>query len=209
LLNRGAIILCGGKSTRMGRDKASLPFGDEQMLQRVARQVSQVIEPAYIVCVAAPGQQLPALASEIRVVRDRCAGRGPLEGLAAGIAALKNSAKAVYATSCDVPLLRPAWIDRLFELLGDHDVVVPREGRFHHPLAAVYRSSVLPRIEELLVADQLRPVFLFERCKTYEVPVETLRDVDPQLQSLLNCNHPEDYQAALAAAGLGPEPAGH
>jgi len=209
LLNRGAIILCGGKSTRMGRDKASLPFGDEQMLQRVARQVSQVIEPENIVCVAADGQQLPALASEIRVVRDRCGGRGPLEGLAAGIAALKSSVKAVYATSCDVPLLRPAWIDRLFELLGDHDVVVPREGRFHHPLAAVYRSSVLPRIEELLVADQLRPVFLFERCKTHEVPVETLRDVDPQLQSLLNCNLPEDYQAALAAAGLGPEPAGH
>jgi molybdopterin-guanine dinucleotide biosynthesis protein A len=209
LLNRGAIILCGGKSTRMGRDKASLPFGDEQMLQRVSRQVSQVIEPANIVCVAADGQQLPALASEIRVVRDRCVGRGPLEGLAAGIAALKNSAEAVYATSCDVPLLHPAWIDRLFELLGDHDVVVPREGRFHHPLAAVYRSSVLPRIEELLVADQLRPVFLFERCKTHEIPVETLRDVDPQLQSLLNCNHPEDYQAALAAVGLGPEPAGH
>ena len=193
----------------MGRDKASLPFGEEQMLQRVARLVSQVIEPENIVCVAADGQQLPVLAREIRVVRDRFSGRGPLEGLAAGIAALKNSATTIYATSCDVPLLRPAWIDRLFELLGDHDVVVPREGRFHHPLAAVYRSSVLPRIEELLVADQLRPVFLFDRCKTCEVPVEALRDVDPQLQSLLNCNLPEDYQAALVAAGLGPELAGH
>ena len=193
----------------MGRDKASLPFGEEQMLQRVARLVSQVIEPANIVCVAADGQQLPVLAREIRVVRDRFSGRGPMEGLAAGIAALKNSATTIYATSCDVPLLRPAWIDRLFELLGDHDVVVPREGRFHHPLAAVYRSSVLPHIEELLVADRLRPVFLFDRCKTCEVPVEALRDVDPQLQSLLNCNLPEDYQAALAAAGLGSELAGH
>lgn len=208
-MNRGAIILCGGKSTRMGRDKASLPFGEEQMLQRVARLVSQVIEPENIVCVAADGQQLPVLAREIRVVRDRFSGRGPMEGLAAGIAVLKNSATTIYATSCDVPLLRPAWIDRLFELLGDHDVVVPREGRFHHPLAAVYRSSVLPHIEELLVADQLRPVFLFDRCKTCEVPVEALRDVDPQLQSLLNCNLPEDYQAALVAAGLGPELAGH
>ena len=131
-----------------------------------------------------------------------------MEGLAAGIAALENSATAVYATSCAVPLLRPAWIDRLFELLGDHDVVVPRENRFHHPLAAIYRSSVLPRIEELLGADQLRPVFLFDRCNTLEVPVEALRDVDPQLQSLLNCNLPEDYQAALAAAGLGSELAG-
>ena len=193
----------------MGRDKASLPFGKEQMLQRVARLVSQVIEPENIVCVAADGQQLPVLAREIRVVCDRFSGRGPMEGLAAGIAALENSATAVYATSCDVPLLRPAWIDRLFELLGDHDVVVPRENRFHHPLAAIYRSSVLPRIEELLGADQLRPVFLFDRCNTLEVPVEALRDVDPQLQSLLNCNLPEDYQAALAAAGLGSELAGH
>ena len=80
-MNRGAIILCGGKSTRMGSDKASLPFGEEQMLQRVARLVSQVVEPENIVCVAADGQQLPVLAREIRVVCDRFSGRGPMEGL--------------------------------------------------------------------------------------------------------------------------------
>jgi molybdopterin-guanine dinucleotide biosynthesis protein A len=88
----------------------------------------------------------------------------------------------------------------MFELVGSHEIVVPRDERHHHPLAAVYRTSVLPAVESLLAADRLRPVYLFELCKTYEVPVEELREHDPGLLSLWNCNHPDDYQRALEQA---------
>jgi molybdenum cofactor guanylyltransferase len=67
---KGAIILCGGKSSRMGRDKATLPFGPEQMLARVVRLVSEVVEPAKIVVVAAPEQELPVLPAAVAVARD-------------------------------------------------------------------------------------------------------------------------------------------
>ena len=185
----------------MGREKASLLFGDELMLQRVVRLVSQVVEPKCIVCVAAAGQDLPKIPCEVRVAHDRQPDRGPLEGLAVGIATLDDVA-AAYATSCDVPLLVPAFVQRMFEQLGNHDIVVPRDGKFHHPLAAVYRPRVLPEIEALLAVERLRPVFLFDECDTRQVSVDALRDVDPELHSLLNCNRPDDYQRALALVGF-------
>ena len=196
----GGIILCGGKSSRMGTPKASLLFGPELMLQRVARLLGQIVDPLAVV--AAPHQELPPLPPQIQVVHDRREGRGPLEGLAAGLEALLGRADAAYATSCDVPLLVPQFVQRMFQRLGDHQVAVPVDGDFHHPLAAVYRTDVLPEIRGLLAADQLRPRFLFDRVRTCRVSVEELRQVDPDLQTLSNLNTPEDYQAALRRAGI-------
>jgi len=183
----------------MGAAKATLPFGSELMLQRVVRLLAEVVQP--IVVVAAPEQTLPPLPADVLIARDEQEGRGPLQGLHAGLTALAPHADAAFATSCDVPLLMPAFIRWMIDSLGDFEIAVPKEDRFHHPLAAVYRTSVADRIAELLAADRLRPVFLFEAAQTREVPVDELRTVDPELRSLMNLNFPEDYRAALAIAG--------
>ena len=199
---QGAIILCGGRSSRMGVPKWSLPFGPEQMLHRVMRLVSEVCRP--IVVVAARDQDLCELSSDVIVARDRQPERGPLEGLLAGLSALPVDVEAVYVTGCDVPLLVPALVRRMFELLGDHAVVVPVSGGYEHPLAAVYRPSVRPAVEQLLAADRLRPRDLFDLVPTRRVSEVELRDVDPRLDSLRNLNEPADYLAALADAGFEP-----
>lgn len=201
-MNKGAIVLCGGKSSRMGRDKATLPFGPELMLQRVVRLISQVVDPMAVVVVAALEQQLPALPAGLIVTRDERPGRGPLEGIAAGLRAMPSFVEGVYATSCDVPLLVPEFVNQMFERLDGNDIAVAFDGQYHHPLAAVYRPRVLLDINALLEADQLRPRFLFDQVPTAEVPVETLRLVDPKLSTLMNLNHPEDYRAALQMAGF-------
>jgi len=200
---RGAIILCGGKSTRMGRDKASLPFGPELMLQRVVRLIGEVVHPSAIVIVAAPEQLLPDLPGSVIVARDEHPERGPLEGLAAGLRAMPSFVDAVYATSCDVPLLVRAFVESMFSRLGDHDIAVPFDGQYHHPLAAVYRPQVLTTVLKLLTADRLRPRFLFDELCTLEVPTDDLRTADPTLRTLTNLNRPEDYEAALITAGFG------
>ena len=201
-MERGAIILCGGKSTRMGRDKATLPFGNESMLQRVVRLLTAVIPAERIVIVAAEDQALPELPAGVTITRDQHPARGPLEGLAAGLRALPETVDAAYVTSCDVPLLQPAVVDLLFDSLGDQWIAVPRDAEFHHPLAAVYRRSVQSVVENLLAADKLRPRFLFDEVPTREIPVEMLRAVDPELKTLANLNHPEEYQRALKDAGI-------
>ena len=184
----------------MGVPKATLPFGPETMLQRVVRLLGTVVSP--IVVVAAREQSLPVLPDEVTVTRDEREARGPLEGLRAGLKALPESVEAAYVTSCDVPLLVPAFVERMIELLGDHDIAVMEIDGFPHPLSAVYRRNTLPHVESLLANDRLRPVFLFEAVRTRRVQPAEMTAVDPELRTLRNLNTHEDYLAALAGAGL-------
>src|SRR5262245_4662400 len=154
------IVLCGGQSSRMGRPKAWLPFGEELMLPRVVRLLSEVVSP--VVVVAAPEQDVPPLPADVPIVRDEERGRGPLQGLLAGLQALQGRADAAYLSSCDVPFLKPAFVRRLIDLLGDHAICVPRVGEYHHPLAAVYRLGVADAVARLLAENRLRPVFLYD-----------------------------------------------
>ena len=173
------------------------------MLQRVARLLGEAVER--IVVVAAAGQELPPLPEAVEIVRDEREGRGPLEGIAAGLRALSGTSDAAFVTSCDVPLLAPAFVRRMFELLGEHQIVVPKDEKYYHPLAAVYRAGVLPYVEQLLAEDRMRPFFLFEMSDTLEIDAEQMRAVDAELGSLRNLNRPEDYEAALRAAGFSSE----
>jgi molybdenum cofactor guanylyltransferase len=194
------VILCGGLSTRMGSPKALLPFGHETMLQRIVRLLGTVVSP--LVVVAAAEQSLPDLPSNVTIARDEREGRGPLEGLRAGLKALPPDVEAAYVTSCDVPLLVPAFVQQMIHLLGNDDISVVEIDGFPHPLSAVYRRSTLPHIESLLAQDRLRPVFLFEAVKTRRVHLEELAAADPQLLTLRNLNTPEDYRNALETAGI-------
>ena len=132
----------------MGSPKALLPFGSETMLQRVVRLLGSVVTP--IVVVSARDQALPMLPGYARIARDEQEGRGPLEGLRAGLKALPESVEAAYITSCDVPLLVPGFVRLMIDLLGDHDIAVMEIDGFTHPLSAVYRRSILPHVEALL-----------------------------------------------------------
>jgi len=198
----GGIVLCGGKSTRMGVPKATLPFGPETMLQRVVRLLGTVVSP--VVVVAARDQPLPELPDNVKITHDEREQRGPLEGLRAGLKALPNSVEAAYITSCDVPMLEPKFVTRMIELLGDHDIAVMEIDGFPHPLSAVYRRDTLSHVEALLEKDKLRPVFLFDAVRTRRVRPEEMLSADPQLRTLRNLNTREDYLAALSEAGYQP-----
>jgi molybdopterin-guanine dinucleotide biosynthesis protein A len=197
-MNAGAIVLCGGKSTRMGSPKALLPFGPETMLQRVVRLLTDVVSP--IVVVAAVDQPLPELSRQVIVTRDEQEGRGPLEGLRAGLKALPAHVDAAYVTSCDVPLLQPAFVREMLDFASGFDIAVMEIDGLPHPLSAVYRRAVLPEVDDLLASDRLRPVFLFDRVKTRRVRPDEIT-ADPELRTLRNLNTRKDYEQALADAG--------
>src|SRR5947209_4711731 len=154
MLRTAGVVLCGGQSSRMGRPKAWLPFAGELMLARMVRLLREVVSP--LVVVAAPGQEVPPITAEVEVVRDPERGRGPLQGLAAGLKALRGRADAAYLSSCDVPFLRPAFVLRLIALMGDAVACVPRVGGRFHPLAAAYRLEAADAVARLLAAGRLR-----------------------------------------------------
>ncbi len=170
------------------------------MLVRVVRILRTTVNP--VVVVAAPGQEVPPLSSDIRILRDEQEHLGPLAGMSVGLQALAEEVEAAFVSSCDVPLLLPEFVADMIRRLNGHELAVPKDGDFHHPLAAVYRTSLAERTRLLVAAQRLRPLFLIQDSDSVEVSVDELRAVDPQLQSLRNLNRLEDYEAALRLAGL-------
>jgi molybdopterin-guanine dinucleotide biosynthesis protein A len=207
----GAIIVCGGKSSRMGTPKALLPFGSETMIERMVRVVCEACAGP-IVVVAAREQPLPPLPSDVRVAFDEHEALGPLEGLRVGLAALREARESgaacevAFMTSCDAPLLRPEFIRRVCDALtAVVAAAVPRSGGYLHPLAAAYRiDSALPHVERLVAARKLRAAGLFDEVATRILEEDELRAVDPTLKSLRTMNTPEEYEALLRLAGLQP-----
>jgi molybdopterin-guanine dinucleotide biosynthesis protein A len=198
------IVLAGGRSSRMGTPKAALEWHGSTLLRRVAGLIGREVDGPVVV-VRAPGQDLPDLPASIEVVEDEREGRGPLQGLAAGLAAVDGRADRAYVSSTDVPLLHPAFVRHVLGTLdGDADVALPHVGGYPQPLAAAYRTGLRERVERLLAEDRMRPAFLFEQSKVRRVDEAALRAdpvlaaLDPALESVLNLNEPADYERARA-----------
>lgn len=188
-------MLCGGFSTRMGSDKAALPFGDEPLLLRMLRLARELASD--VVLVAREGQALPA---GLEAARDPAEGLGPLAGIGVGLGAIAGERAVVIA--CDMPLLRPALARRLVELSRGVDACVPMIDGFAVPTCAVYTTLAGARARELVAARELAPRSLLSSVSTRFVAAEELRDLDPTLESFRDCDTPEAYRAALRAAGL-------
>jgi molybdopterin-guanine dinucleotide biosynthesis protein A len=200
----GAIILAGGKSSRMGSAKAALDWHGSTLLRRVTGLAQRTVDGPVVV-VRAPDQELPDLPSSIELVSDAREGRGPLQGLAAGLAAIAGRAEVAYVSSTDVPLLHPAFIRRVIgAFTPDVDVVLPEIHGFRQPLSAGYRTTLLADVEALIAADRLKPAFLFERCRVLRLDDDAmltdrvLATADPDLTSVRNLNEPQDYAQARA-----------
>ena len=191
MADAAAVILVGGKSSRMGRAKALLPFDNEPLIAHVVRRLKSWFPE--IIVVAAPDQELPELSAVL--VRDEIAYQGPVSGIYHGLkAATKN---VCFVTSCDAPFLNFELIDHLLEQISEYDVVVPFWQERFQPLHAIYRTSVVPLLKEQLERGELRPIFLYDKVRTRKIQEADIRRLDPEGLSFLNMNSPADYDAAL------------
>jgi molybdopterin-guanine dinucleotide biosynthesis protein A len=134
-------------------------------------------------------------------VEDGRPGRGPLQGLHAGLSAIAGRADLAYVSATDVPLLHPLFVRHVVEALSDDvDVVLPVIGGHRQTLAAAYRAELLGPLADLLAADELRPAVLFERCRVLELDeAQLLSDhelarVDAALDSVRNLNDQAEYR---------------
>lgn len=213
MAHAAGIVLAGGRSSRMGSPKAALDWHGSTLLRRVTGIIARSIDGPVIV-VSAPGQALPALDRAVEVVADAREGRGPVQGIAAGLAAIGDRAEVAYVSSTDVPLLHPAFVRCVLGALDDDlDVILPEVGGHRQPLSAAYRTGLLTIVEELIAADVMRPTFLFERSRVLHLSAaDLLKDgavnrLDPDLASVNNLNAHADYERALVRTA--PEIAVH
>jgi molybdopterin-guanine dinucleotide biosynthesis protein A len=201
------VVLAGGRSTRMGRPKAELAWGETSLLAHVVGRVAEGVNGPLVV-VRAPGQALPELPVGVRVVDDPSEGLGPLQGIAAGLAAAAAAeASVAFVTATDMPLLEPAYVRRVVALLRfdpeGAEVAMPVVLGHRQTLAAAYRTSLAPVAAALVGELRLNPGFLLERCRVNWVDeARLLADpelaaVDPHLQSVTSVDTPAEYDAAL------------
>jgi molybdenum cofactor guanylyltransferase len=223
------VVLAGGRSSRMGTPKAALEWHGSTLLRRTVAIVARATDGPVVV-VRASGQALPDLPAGTRVVDDPRDGKGPVQGIAAGLAALTGHAEIAFISSTDLPFLHPAFIRRVLRVLADDDaldVALPIARGYPQPLAAAYRVRLAETAERLVKEDRLRPAFLFDQCAVARLDDGALRQdpvlaaLDPELDSVLNVNTSADYQdararpapevtvrlfGALARGGHGPGP---
>lgn len=181
-----AIILAGGASRRMGRDKATLPYEGSTLVEHMVAILKRRCAPVLVV--AAPGQALPSLDAE--VLRDEVRGVGPLLATGRGLhAAAEAGHELAFVSAVDMPLLRVELIDQLVgpAVALNADVVLPWDGRDHY-LAGVYRTSLADRVDHLVAAGQRRMRALVQT-------VDTQRIVMPEQAALTNVNTAEDLAA--------------
>jgi molybdenum cofactor guanylyltransferase len=198
------IVLAGGRSSRMGTPKAALEWHGSTLLRRTAGILARVADGPVVV-VRAPGQTLPELPPAVEVVDDPREGLGPVQGLAAGLAAVAGRAEIAFVCSTDLPFLHPAFARRVLRAAADGvDVALPVARGYPQPLAAAYRTALAPVAERLVRENRLRPAFLFDEATVTRLDDAALRAdpilaaLDPGLDSLLNVNERADYEAARA-----------
>ncbi len=201
------VVLAGGRSSRMGSPKAALEWHGSTLLWRTVAIIGRATGGPVVV-VRAPGQELPPLPPDTGVVDDPREGQGPVQGIAAGLAAVSDQAQVAFVSSTDMPFLHPAFVRRVLRAAEDGaDVGLPVARGFRQPLAAAYRTTLAAAAERLVAAGRLKPAFLFDQCNVAMLDESALRAdpvlaaLDPALESVVNVNDPADYRAARARPG--------
>ncbi len=183
-----AIILAGGESSRMGHDKAMLPFGGQTLLQRVIATV-QPIFPYTLLSVREPRAGI-----RLQQVCDTQADAGPLAGLVSALE--KVSTPWAFVVACDMPFVSPSVIERLAALRGTHQAVVPIVSGHTQPLLAFYAHSCLPQLREKLAGGDRRLTGALKTLDVRYVEADELLSSDPQLRSFIDLDTPQDVALA-------------
>jgi molybdopterin-guanine dinucleotide biosynthesis protein A len=182
------IILAGGKSRRMGHDKAFLALGGQSLIEIVIERVQAVA--AEVIVVTNTPLRYAHLAT--RLVGDIYRGVGTLGGMHAGLTAARHDYALVVG--CDMPFLNPLLLTYMASLAPQYDAVVPQVDGLFEPLHAIYSRSCLPLIEDRICARQWEAFSFYPQARVRYFDREEMVRFDPALLSLRNANTPEEWQ---------------
>ena len=185
-------VLTGGKSSRMGQDKALLPFGGGPLALWMAGRVQAVCGQVSLV---GDGSKHAGLG--LPMIEDIYAGQGPLAGIHAAL--VHSDTPWSLVVGCDMPYLSSEFLGMLLEIAweGNSDAVVPESKSFgYEPLCAVYTPACRVPIEEALQSHQRKTRDLFDRLRVRRVARQEWQPYDPHGKLFCNLNTREDYEQA-------------
>ena len=190
------VALAGGRSKRLGRNKAVEKIGGQSLIERVVGKLSQVTSETVVVVAEESRAADLNLPPWVRTAADLYPGTGSLGGIFTGLSAVKGNYGVVVA--CDMPFLNVDLIRFMLDIVSDYDAVVPRLQGRPEPLHAVYSKSCVGPIEHCLQADQLKIAIFFEQINVAYLEEDDIEAFDPSHLSFFNVNTQEDLDKALA-----------
>ena len=193
-----AIILAGGKSSRLGANKALQIIGGKTLVQWVVERLATLTTE--IIIATARGEAIPcSSAARITAVADIYPARGPLAGICSGLQA--SSGPRSIVASCDTPFLSTGLLEYMTRISPISDIVVPRIKDRVEPLCAVYSRNCVAPIRELLQRNELKIVKLFPMVRVKYIEEDEIRNFDPEHLSFFNINSQADLEKARRLAG--------
>ena len=190
-LKATGILLAGGKSSRMNRNKAFLELGGRPLVERSLAVLQTVFTEVLI------SSNKPELFAryDVPVIKDEILGRGPLEGLYQGLKVATYDE--AFFVACDMPFLEAELIRLLAKWIPEYDIVVPRLQSGPHPLHAFYHRRCLPAIKRNLEAGRLKVSDFCQACSVRYVEETELQAFDNLSKVFCNVNTPEDWSVAI------------
>ncbi len=190
------IILSGGKSARMGKNKAFLQVGGIPIIQRIYSLFEELFQEVLIIT-----NERDLFANlNAKTYNDLIPDRGALGGLYTGL--FYSSFPYSFCVACDMPFLRPSLIEFLLSKTEHYDAVVPRTHDGLQPLHAVYSKSCLVPIKELIDHGGLKIIDFYEKARVRVIDQIEFQSIDPDLDSFLNVNTPEELLLLEKKASL-------
>lgn len=194
-----AVVLAGGRSSRMGTEKAALRFGDSTLLGRIVAELATVFDD--IVIVASPhGEVALHPESPVTLIRDEREYEGPAGALARGLAAARHDS--AFGCACDLPMLSARVASAMVSMLGGYDAVIAEVGGNLQPLHAAYRRRCAAAFDAMIARGVKRLRAIAGEVRVRTLAEDEARAIDPDLASFANINTPEDYYRTLAMAGF-------
>ncbi|RXJ01901.1 molybdenum cofactor guanylyltransferase [Anaerobacillus alkaliphilus] len=188
-MNAGLILLSGGKSSRMGTNKALLPIEGKANIERIVDSLGDEFTDR--VLVTNSPDEYALLKEKVKIVTDIYPGLGPLSGIHAGL--LASSAEYNVVVACDMPFVSKKLARLLVEKSVGYQAAVPRFNGMRQPLFAVYHKSIVSEIEQFLKGNDFRVNNLWGKVKMLWVEDESLQSIPEVEKAFFNMNYPEEY----------------
>ena len=191
------VILAGGRSSRFGKNKALVEIGGTRLIDRVVSKMESVFHR--LVIISNTPQEYSYL--KLPIFTDLIKGLGPVGGIYTGLEVIEDEMG--FFVACDMPFINEKLIRYIVDVKEDFDAVVPKIDWMMEPLFALYRKSCLPTIKNMIESGIFQIHKAYQMIRVRYVNEKEIRKHDPELQSFLNINRPDELLDVMA---LGKKP---
>ncbi len=181
------VILAGGKSKRMGRDKATLKIGHSYLIEFPLNVLKRHFKHILVVTSKKLLQPLKTiLSSDINVVSDIYPAHGALGGIYTALHNVQSTY--IFVTACDMPFINDGFVEFMLKLINGHDIIIPKGSKGYETLHAIYKKTLRETIKENILRTQNKIIDFFPKADVLTIPIDEIKKYGVEEKMFRNIN---------------------